>query len=108
MPYVITTTWFPLNKVNDVAKKYVEKISEYMKEARVFGKMVVNNAVKAVDGGIDTIGIWESKEGKLEEFLSFQKKFMINFYEFEGFKFDITVRNKVTEALEWIGMKMPE
>lgn len=108
MPYVITTSKFPLNKTEEAAKIYVETLKEFRSAQRALTKEVVPNAIKATDDGIEAIGIHDVKAGKLEEFLLLSQKYMVNYHAIEGYKYTIEVRFKATEALEMIGMKMPE
>ena len=108
MPYVIVTSKFPLNKANEAAKIYVKSLQEFRKAQRALTKELVPNAIKATDDGIEAIGVHDVKEGKLEEFLLLQQNYMVKFHDIEGYKYSIEVRFKVTEALEMIGMKMPE
>ena len=108
MPYVVTTSKFPLDKANEAAKIYVESIKEFRSKQRELTKEIVPNAIKATDDGIETFGVHDVKEGKLEEFLTLQQRYMVNYHNIPGYKYNIEVRFKVTEALEMIGMKMPE
>jgi len=108
MPYVVTTSKFPLDKANEAAKIYVETIKEFRSKQRELTKEIVPNAIKATDDGIETFAVHDVKEGKLEEFLTFQQRYMVNYHNIPGYKYSIEVRFKVTEALEMIGMKMPE
>jgi hypothetical protein len=52
--------------------------------------------------------VWDIKEGKLEEFLFKQQESLANYHEIEGYKYQMDVRFKVSEALSMIGLKMPE
>jgi len=108
MPYVLVTSKFPLNKGNEGAKVYVASIKEFRKAQRPLTKELVPLAVKATDDGIESISVHDVKEGKLEEFLLLQQKYMVKYHDIEGYKYTIEVRFKATEALEMIGMKMPE
>ncbi|NVM31464.1 MAG: hypothetical protein HWN65_21680 [Candidatus Helarchaeota archaeon] len=108
MPYVITTSKFPLNKAEEAAKIYVKTLKEFRSAQRALTKEVVPNAVKSTDDGIESMGVHDVKEGKLEEFLLLTQKYMVNYHNIEGYKYTIEVRFKAVEALEMIGMKMPE
>ena len=108
MPYVVITSKFPLNKANEAAKIYVENIKEFRSAQRALTKEIIPNAVKATDDGIESFGVHDVKEGKLEEFLLLQQKEMVKYHEVEGYKYTIEVRFKATEALEMIGLKIPE
>ena len=108
MPYVITTTKFPLNKAEEAAKIYVDTLKEFRSAQKALTKEIVPNAVKATDDGIESIGVHDVKQGKLEEFLLLIQKYMVNYHNIEGYKYTIEVRFKAVEALDMIGMKMPE
>ena len=108
MPYVFIYSVFPSNKGKDVAKVYVEEIKNFRPAARGLSKEIISGAIKGTMDGIGSIIVHDIKEGKLEEFLDLQQKAMVPYHDIEGFKYNIEVRAKVTEALEWIGMKMPE
>jgi len=108
MPYVVTTSIFPLDKGNEVAKIYVESIKEFRSKQRELTKEIVPNAIKATNDGIESISVHDVKEGKLEEFLMLEQNYMVNYHNIPGYKYRTEVRFKVTEALELIGLKMPE
>lgn len=108
MPYVFTTTLFPPDKSQELAKINIEGLKEFRAVARGLGKEVISNAVKATTNGIEVIGAWDIKEGKLEEFLIHQQKEMTRYHKVEGFSYSIDVRFKIVEALELLGMKYPE
>lgn len=108
MPYVFTTSLFPPNKAQKLAEINVKGLKEFRAAVRSLGKEVISNAVKARTNGIEVIGVWDIKEGKLEEFLIQQQKEMTRYHEVEGFSYSIDVRLKIVEALELLGMKYPE
>ena len=108
MPYMITYTSFPVNQADSMAKVYIKEIKEARAILRQLGKEVIPNAVLGTEKGISVIGIWDVKEGKLEEILSAQQKLLLAYKEIEGYGSRIEVRFKITEALEMLGMKAPE
>ncbi|MHA2009285.1 MAG: hypothetical protein ACXABO_19060 [Promethearchaeota archaeon] len=108
MPYVFVTSIFPPHTTNMLAKIYVDTLKDTRSKLRATGKEIIPNAIKATTKGIEVIGVWDIKEGKLEEFLTIEGQAMTNYHEIEGFKYSMDVRFKATEALELIGMKMPE
>ena len=108
MPYVVTFAKFPLDQATETAKIYVETAKDYRSKHRELAKEIVPNAVKATDDGIDSISVYDVKEGKLEEFLFLEQKNLVNYHNIPGYKYHIEVRFKVTEALELVGMKAPE
>ena len=108
MPYMFTYNIFPNDQAENIAKVYLKEIKEARSILRPLGKEVVPNAVKATEDGMTVIGIWDVKEGKLEEILNAQQKLLLAYSEIEGYRYRIEVRFKVTEALEMLGMKVPD
>ncbi len=108
MPYVFVYTMFPPHKTKEIAQMYVETTKDFNSAARGLTKMVIQNAVKSTENGIESISVHDVKEGNLEKFLNVQTNYMVNYHDIEGFRYKIEVRNKVTEAMEMLGMKAPE
>ena len=105
---MFTYNIFPNDQAENIAKVYLKEIKGARALLRPLGKEVVPNAVKATEEGMTVIGIWDVKEGKLEEILNAQQKLLLAYQEIEGYRYRIEVRFKVTEALEMLGMKVPE
>jgi len=108
MPYVFVTSLFPPNAAEKLAKLWVDSLKEFRSKQRPLTKELISNAIKSTTEGIETIGVHDVKEGKLEEFLMLQQQYIAQFHEVEGYKYQIDVRFKATEALEMIGLKVPE
>ena len=108
MPYIINFFKFPFNKANEVTKIYVSTLKEFRIKQKELTNELVPNAIKATEDGIEAIGVHDVKKGKLEEYLILQQKYMTKFHDIEGCKYRIEVYFKATEAIEMIGMKMPE
>ena len=108
MPYVFTYSLVPAHKIPESAKLYLKEMKDARPATRALAKEIIPNAVKATMEGIEVISVHDVKEGKLEEFLNLQQKLMVAYHDIEGYKYNIEVRFKITEALEMIGMKMPE
>jgi len=108
MPYVFTYSFVPVHKINKTAELYLKEMKDARSATRPLAKEIIPNAAKATMEGLETISVHDVKEGKLEEFLKTQQKLMVAYHVIEGFKYKIEVRFKVTEALEMVGMKMPE
>jgi hypothetical protein len=104
MPYVFITSLFPPHTAEELAKVYVDLLKEERTKLRPLGKELIPNAIKAKVNGIEVIGVWDIKEGKLDEF----QEFLTNYHKIEGYTYQIDVRFKAVEALAMIGLKMPE
>jgi len=108
MPYVFTYSVAPAQIINKSAEVYLKEMKEARPATRALAKEIIPNALKSTMEGIESISVYDVKEGKLEEFLNVQQNLMIAYHNIEGFKYKIEVRFKATEALKMIGMKMPE
>ena len=108
MPYVFVYSYVPVHKVAESADIYVKSLKDFNSKARPLRKEIIPNAVKSTMDGIETIGVHDVKEGKLDEFLKLIQEYMVNFHVLEGFKYKIEVRFNAVEALGMIGLKLPE
>jgi hypothetical protein len=108
MPYLFIYIIFPPDQADAVAKIYLEHMKEERAALRPLAKEIVPNAVKATEEGMSVIGVLDVKEGKLEECLVAQQKQLLPYHVIPGYKYRMEVRFKVTEALEMLGMKLPE
>ncbi|MEJ2249813.1 MAG: hypothetical protein P8Y97_09155 [Candidatus Lokiarchaeota archaeon] len=108
MPYVFITSYLPNERSAEAAKIYLEFFKEDRSKYKPLSKEIIPNAVKARKDCIEVTGVHDIKEGKLEEFLVLQQNLMVRYHKIEGFRYEIEVRFKVTEALEMLGFKPPE
>jgi hypothetical protein len=108
MPYMFTYNIFPNDEAENISKIYIKEIQGARKLLRQCGKEIIPNAVKATTDGMSVIGVWDVKDGKLDEMLKTQQKLLLAYNEIKGYRYRIEVRFKVTEALEMLGMKAPE
>ena len=53
-------------------------------------------------------GFYDESDELVEEFTFAQGKAMLAYHAIEGFKYESEIRATVTEALELVGLKMPE
>jgi hypothetical protein len=104
--YLIVTSTYPSDKVQIVAKRYLEALSKYPPDKKLATE-VVPAAVKTTFQGIETIGISEVKKGKLEEAITYIGKMMAMFHDIQGFEYKMETCLTVEEALGMIGMSLP-
>ena len=108
MPYLFSYTSFPADQAEKVSKAYLKVMKEDRAAMRPFAKEIIPNAVKATEEGMTTIGVFDVKEGKLEECLALQQKQLVTYHDIPGFRYWMEVRFNVVEAIEMLGMKVPE
>ena len=108
MPYLFTYNIFPPEQAEAISKIYLSKIKEERAAMRPLAKEIIPNAVKATTDGMSVISVFDVKEGKLEECLALQQKQLLDYHVIPGYKYKMEVRFNVTEAIEMLGMKIPE
>jgi len=108
MPYLFSYNIFPPEQAEAISKVYLEHLKEDRAAMRPLAKEIIPNAVKATMDGMSTIGIFDVKEGKLEECIALQQKQLLAYHVIPGYKYKMEVRFKATEALGMLGMKVPE
>jgi hypothetical protein len=108
MPYLFSYIIFPADQAENISKAYLKVIKEERAAMRPLAKEIIPNAVKATEEGMTTISVHEVKEGKLEECLALQQKQLLVYHDIPGFRYRMEVRFNIVEALEMLGMKVPE
>jgi hypothetical protein len=103
MPYIFTTSMYPSDKVNEVAKRYLEAMAKYPPDASL-GTLIVPAAVITTLQGIKTIGIMEVKKGNLEDAMARVANMMSMFFSIQGFEYTMERYATVEEAMKTIGM----
>jgi len=107
MPYIVTTSIYPTEKGPEVAEKYIEAITKYPPDENL-ATDVVPAGVKSSHEGVRVLGIVEAKEGKLEDALKQTVNRMVMFQSIPGFRYSTEIYYKVEEAMDLIGMSLPE
>jgi len=102
MPYVITNCWYPPHLAQKVAQKYLDTMQKYPIPSTI--KRVVPAASTSFQNGIKVLNVDEVKQEDLGDVMDYAGKFMVEFYEIEGFRYEINVYSTISEALKNIGM----
>ena len=106
MVLIVTTSWFPIDKANEVAKKYIDVFKKYPADESL--GTTLSAAVKVTKEGIKTIGIAEVVKGKVEDFLAQTIKSQQEYAGIEGLKYEVEIYMDLAEAFAVVGMKPPE
>lgn len=102
MPYVMTMCWYPPHLSTIVAQKYLDSLQKLPIPSTI--KRVVPAASVSSPDGIIVLNVDEVKREDLGDVMEYIGKFMIEFYEIEGFRYEMTVYSTISEALKNIGM----
>ncbi len=105
MPYLIVTSIYPTETVNEVVKVYLEAIKKYPPDDSL-GTEVVPSAVKTTHQGVQAIAISEIKKGKFEDAMTRSSKVMAMFNNIPGFEYTIEYYATVAEGLENLGVSI--
>ena len=101
--YYMTIMWYPNDKANAVATKYLEVIEKIPFDESL-GEQIIPAGIRPVKKGIEAIVIINVKEGKLEEVVKHTSKSMVEFRSIDGFRYENRILSSVEEALNLIGM----
>lgn len=102
MPYVIITCWYPPHLAQKVAQKYLDSLQKLPVPSTV--KRVVPAASTSSQDGIIVLNVDEVKEEDLGAVMDYTGKFMVEFIEIEGFRYEVKIYNTVSEGLKNIGL----
>lgn len=101
IPYIVSTTWYPLFLADKVAQRYLETLQKYPIISEI--KRVVPAAVATTKKGIEVFIVDEVKRedvGKANDYLA---KFLVEFRDIEGFNYQIRSLSTLSEAMKYIG-----
>jgi hypothetical protein len=90
MPYMIARTWYPPNKSDEIAKKYLEVMEKYPPDESI-AKTVVPAAVKSSQEGLESIMIDEVERAKVGDAYKRAISMMIEFRNIEGFRYEVKI-----------------
>jgi len=107
MVVVMSTSYFPAAKSEEVGKKYLEVLKKYPPD-RSISKLILRVAVRITPDGMKAFTISEVKEGKFNEFMKLAYEQILLYSEIEGYRSEIEVCMSGAEALPLVGLEMPE
>jgi hypothetical protein len=106
MPYIVTTTLYPSDKVDEVVKVFLDSLKKYPPDDTI-GTRVVPSAVTRNLQGIKSIAITEVKKGRLEDAVIRTANILSMYNTVQGYEGSFEVYLTIEEALGTIGMSLP-
>ena len=106
MVYIINRTICPSHKANEWAKKYIEQMQKMPPDESLY--TTVANGVKTTTKGIIGITVSEVKEGKLTEAFDQITRSNMFYLDIEGLDISNDIFYNPVEALDVLGLKLPE
>ncbi|NVM27488.1 MAG: hypothetical protein HWN65_01490 [Candidatus Helarchaeota archaeon] len=102
MPIIITICWYPPGIAEQVAQRYLELLQKSPVPDVV--KRLVLPCSTSTPEGIEVVTVDEVKSKDMGAAWEYGDKFLIAFRDIEGFRWQKTVYNTITEGLKLIGM----
>jgi hypothetical protein len=106
MPYVITTSYYPSDKIDEAAKASFEMFKKYPPDESL-GEIVLIGANTRTKKGIRAIGIVKVKKGKFEEIIERIELQLSMFRNIAGFESKTEIWNSYEEAIGVLGIEPP-
>lgn len=107
MPYIFVTGYYPTHKVPEVVKKWFEARKKFP-PGEGPDEIVVEAATTANKDGLETVTISKVTHEDLGEALLRIMRSMVLYQPIEGFEYSIMTYSSLEDALESVGMKMPD
>jgi hypothetical protein len=106
MVIMIVESWFPPGKSSDAGKTWIEIVKKYPPDRSISKRLFV--AVRPTREGMNTIGVWDVKDGKYKEALARMNAAMLMYGKIEGFNYEIKTYMSAVEAMPIIGLEVPD
>jgi len=106
MVLIMVTSWYPLNKVTEVAEKYIEVMQKIPEDPSI-AEPLVPVGVSSGRDGIEVISIANVRKGKCEEAMNLALRRMVMFFGIEGYRYEIKTLQTLEEAMPLIGLSPP-
>ena len=95
-------SWYPAHLAPKVAQKYLDTLQKLPVPSTI--KRLVPAASTSTKEGIHVLNVDEVKQEDLGDAMDYAGKFLVEFHEIEGFKYEAKIYSTVSEALRNIGM----
>jgi hypothetical protein len=93
--------WFPPHLSDAAAQRYLETIQKYPLISSI--KRVIPGAISSDKEGVEVIVIDEVKRKDLGEAMEWAGKFIVEFRNIEGLKYQVKTANTLSEAMGLVG-----
>lgn len=101
MPYIVSYLWFPPHLSNSAAQRYLETVQKYPLISSL--KRLIPAAIASDKEGVEVMAIDEVKRNDLGEALEYLGKFLVEFRNIEGLRYQVRIFNTLNEAMSLIG-----
>ena len=107
MPIIFVESQYPASKSKEVVAAWLKALEKYPRPEGLVTPLV-ESAVTSDKCGLRVLSASKTHPGKYEEAAAYTAKFMTEFFDIEGFYYEIRTWMTIEEAMESIGEKAPE
>ena len=107
MPIIFIESQYPLHKNKEVVETWLSALEKYPRPEGVFTPLV-ETAVSSDLNGLRVRSAHQTNPGKYEEATAYLRKFLAEFFEIEGYTYEVSTWSTIEEAMESIGQMAPE
>ena len=107
MPIIIVESQYPVSKNKEVLASWLKALEKYPRPEGL-STPLIEAAVTSDKCGLRVLSASQTNPGKYEETAAYIAKFMAEFFDIEGFYYDVRTWMTNEEAMEAIGEKPPE
>ena len=107
MPIIFIESQYSVNRSKEVVATWLSALEKYPRPEGLFTPLV-ETAVSSDKNGLKVLSAYQSIPGKYEETSAYLRKFIAEFYDIEGYSYEISTWATIEEAMESIGQTAPE
>jgi hypothetical protein len=107
MPIVFVENQYPVSKNNEVLAAWFRAVEKYPRPDGVLTTLV-DTAVRGEKDGLRVLSAHLISPGKYEEAMSYLMKFITEFFNIEGYSYEIKTWSTIEEAMTAIGQQAPD
>jgi hypothetical protein len=104
--YIVTETWWPPDKSEEVGKTYLKAMNKFPDD-RSLGKTTIQSATWAEKDGFRSITIYTVKPGKIKEAMDQHMNRLLLLGAVEGYRFQVNVAYDMVESMPFVGLEAP-
>ena len=104
--YIVTETWWPVNKGAEVGKVYLEAMKKFPNDKSIV-KTIVQAAIWAAKEGMHGISIYSIKPGKVKEAMDIETNRALMLSSVEGYVYATHIAYDLVEAMPLVGLTAP-
>jgi len=107
MPIIVIDSRYPHHKYKEVLETWLKALEKHPRPEGLVTPLV-ETMVRSKKSGLNVFSAFQTNPGKYEEASAYFTEFMTEFFNIEGYTYDLSTWATIEEALGSIGQKPPE